>query len=70
MELSGIELRYLISEINSKITSEYYVSSIVAVTRDSFLFPDASFYRAGYYVNVICSRHMAYKVQVQPGRGE
>ena len=38
MELSGIELRYLISEINSKITSEYYVSNIVAVTRDSFLF--------------------------------
>jgi len=38
MELSGIELRYLISEINSKITSEYYVSNIVGVTRDSFLF--------------------------------
>ncbi|MFZ0514188.1 MAG: ribosome rescue protein RqcH [Candidatus Nitrosopolaris sp.] len=38
LELSGIELRYLIGEINSKITSEYYVSSIVAVTRDSFLF--------------------------------
>ncbi len=38
MELSGIELKYLISEINSKITSEYYVSNIVAVTRDSFLF--------------------------------
>jgi len=38
MELSGIELRYLISEINSKINSEYYVSNIVAVTRDSFLF--------------------------------
>ncbi|HET7148083.1 MAG TPA: ribosome rescue protein RqcH [Candidatus Nitrosopolaris sp.] len=38
MDLSGIELRYLISEINAKITSEYYVSSIAAVTRDSFLF--------------------------------
>jgi predicted ribosome quality control (RQC) complex YloA/Tae2 family protein len=38
MELSGIELRYLVSEINSKITSEYYVSNIVGVTRDSFLF--------------------------------
>ncbi len=38
MELSGIELRYLISEINSKITSEYYVSNIVGITRDSFLF--------------------------------
>ncbi|MGA8081185.1 MAG: ribosome rescue protein RqcH [Candidatus Nitrosopolaris sp.] len=38
LELSGIELRYLIGEINSKITSEYYVSNIIAVTRDSFLF--------------------------------
>jgi predicted ribosome quality control (RQC) complex YloA/Tae2 family protein len=38
MELSGIELRNLISEINSKITSEYYVSNIIGVTRDSFLF--------------------------------
>jgi predicted ribosome quality control (RQC) complex YloA/Tae2 family protein len=38
LELSGIELRYLIGEINSKITSEYYVSNIVAVTRDSLLF--------------------------------
>ncbi len=38
MELSGIELRYLISEINSKINSEYYVSNIVGVTRDCFLF--------------------------------
>ena len=38
MELSGIELRYLINEINSKITSEYYVSNVVGVTKDSFLF--------------------------------
>ena len=38
MELSGIELRYLIREIKSRITSEYYVSNIIAVTRDTFLF--------------------------------
>jgi predicted ribosome quality control (RQC) complex YloA/Tae2 family protein len=38
LELSGIELKYLIGEINSKVTPEYYVSNIVAVTRDSFLF--------------------------------
>jgi predicted ribosome quality control (RQC) complex YloA/Tae2 family protein len=38
LELSGIELRYLIREIKTRITSEYYVSNIIAVTRDSFLF--------------------------------
>lgn len=38
LELSGIELRSLILEINSKITSGYYLSSVAAVTRDSFLF--------------------------------
>lgn len=38
MELSGIELRYLIREIKTRITSEYYVSNIIAVTRDTFLF--------------------------------
>lgn len=38
LELSGIELRYLIREIKTRITSEYYVSNIIAVTRDTFLF--------------------------------
>jgi predicted ribosome quality control (RQC) complex YloA/Tae2 family protein len=38
LELSGIELRYLVKEIRARITSEYYVSNIVAVTRDSYLF--------------------------------
>jgi predicted ribosome quality control (RQC) complex YloA/Tae2 family protein len=38
LELSGIELRYLIREIKARITSEYYVSNILAVTIDSFLF--------------------------------
>ncbi|HEY6669243.1 MAG TPA: ribosome rescue protein RqcH [Candidatus Nitrosopolaris sp.] len=38
MELSGIELRYLVNEINSKINPAYYVSSINAVTKPSFLF--------------------------------
>jgi predicted ribosome quality control (RQC) complex YloA/Tae2 family protein len=37
MELSGIELRYLVNEVKSKIISGYYVSSINAVTKDSFL---------------------------------
>ena len=37
MELSGIELRNLINEINVKINSGYYVSSIVGITRDSIL---------------------------------
>jgi predicted ribosome quality control (RQC) complex YloA/Tae2 family protein len=38
MELSGIELRYLVNEIKSKINPAYYVSSINAVTKPSFLF--------------------------------
>src|SRR5919106_1582251 len=38
MELSGIELRYLVNEASSKIMSGYYVSSINAVTKDSLLF--------------------------------
>jgi len=38
MELSGIELRYLVNEIKSKINLAYYVSSINAVTKPSFLF--------------------------------
>jgi predicted ribosome quality control (RQC) complex YloA/Tae2 family protein len=38
MELSGIELNYLINEIKSKITREYYISNVSAITRDSFLF--------------------------------
>ena len=38
MELSGIELRYLVNEIKPKVTSGYYVSNVTAVTKDSFLF--------------------------------
>ena len=38
MELSSIELRYLINEINSKVTLGYYVSNIKSVTEDSFIF--------------------------------
>jgi len=38
MELSGIELNYLINEIKSKITRGHYISNISAVTRNSFLF--------------------------------
>jgi predicted ribosome quality control (RQC) complex YloA/Tae2 family protein len=38
MELSGIELRYLVNEIKSKINPAYYVSSINAVTKPSCLF--------------------------------
>src|SRR5262245_36166292 len=38
MELSGIELRYLINEINFNASQGYYVSDISSVTRDSLLF--------------------------------
>jgi predicted ribosome quality control (RQC) complex YloA/Tae2 family protein len=38
LELSGIEVRHLINEINSKMIPGYYVSGIVGITRDTFLF--------------------------------
>jgi len=37
MELSGIELRYLVNEIRSRVTSGYYVSGVNAITRSSLL---------------------------------
>ena len=37
MELSGVELRYLVNEIAARATSGYYVSNINAVTRGSLL---------------------------------
>jgi predicted ribosome quality control (RQC) complex YloA/Tae2 family protein len=37
MELSGIELRYLVNEIKSRVTAGYYVSAINAITKDSLL---------------------------------
>jgi predicted ribosome quality control (RQC) complex YloA/Tae2 family protein len=38
VELSGIELRYLVNEISTRVGSGYYVSSVNAVTKDSLLF--------------------------------
>jgi predicted ribosome quality control (RQC) complex YloA/Tae2 family protein len=38
MELSGIELRYMVDRIKEKVTSGYYVSNISAITEDSLLF--------------------------------
>lgn len=37
MELSGVELRYLVNEIRSKVTSGYYVSGVNAITKSSLL---------------------------------
>ncbi len=37
MELSGIELRYLVSEIGAKATGGYYVSGLNAITKSSLL---------------------------------
>ncbi|HEX7033797.1 MAG TPA: ribosome rescue protein RqcH [Nitrososphaera sp.] len=37
MELSGIELRYLVNEIRSRVTSGYYVSGVNAITKSSLL---------------------------------
>ena len=38
MELSAIELRYLVNNINSVAASGYYVSNISGITKDSLLF--------------------------------
>ena len=37
MELSGIELRYLVNEIKKKVSTGYYVSNVYGVTRDSIM---------------------------------
>ena len=37
MELSSIELRYLVNEIKIRVTAGYYVSSVNAITRSSLL---------------------------------
>ena len=37
MELSGIELRYLVNEIRTRVTSGYYVSGVNAITKSSLL---------------------------------
>jgi predicted ribosome quality control (RQC) complex YloA/Tae2 family protein len=37
MELSGIELRYLINEIKKKVSNGYYVSNVYAITRNSIV---------------------------------
>jgi predicted ribosome quality control (RQC) complex YloA/Tae2 family protein len=37
MELSGIELRYLVNEIKTRVTSGYYVSGANAITKSSIL---------------------------------
>jgi predicted ribosome quality control (RQC) complex YloA/Tae2 family protein len=37
MELSGIELHYLVNKISSKVSSAYYVSNISSITKNSIL---------------------------------
>ena len=37
MELSGIELRYLVNEISGRATEGYYVSGLNAITKSSLL---------------------------------
>src|SRR3712207_453898 len=38
MELSGVELSFLINKIKAQVIAGYYVSSVIPVTRNSFLF--------------------------------
>jgi predicted ribosome quality control (RQC) complex YloA/Tae2 family protein len=38
MELSGLELRYIVNQLSNSLKSGYYVSSINSVTKTSFLF--------------------------------
>jgi len=37
MELSGVELRYLVNEIGARVASGHYISAVNAVTKDSLL---------------------------------
>jgi predicted ribosome quality control (RQC) complex YloA/Tae2 family protein len=37
MELSGIELHFLVNKISSMVTSEFYVSSVSSITKNSIL---------------------------------
>jgi predicted ribosome quality control (RQC) complex YloA/Tae2 family protein len=37
MELSGIELHYLVNKISSTVTSEFYVSNMSSITKNSIL---------------------------------
>ena len=37
MELSGIELQFLVRKISSTVTSEFYVSNITSITKNSIL---------------------------------
>ena len=60
MELSGIELRYLVNEIKSKINPAYYVSSINAVTKPSFLFKMRSPKSPDIMLMVSNQRHLDY----------
>jgi hypothetical protein len=36
LELSSIELRYIVNHINDKLLDGYYVSQISGITKDSF----------------------------------
>lgn len=38
VELSGLELSFLINKIKAEVTSGYYVSAIIPITKSSFLF--------------------------------
>ncbi len=38
MELSGLELRYIVNQLSNSLKSGYYVSSVNSVTKTSFLF--------------------------------
>jgi predicted ribosome quality control (RQC) complex YloA/Tae2 family protein len=38
MELSGVELSFLVNKIKAQVIAGYYVSSVIPVTRNSFLF--------------------------------
>ena len=70
MELSGIELRYLVNEIKPKVTSGYYVSNITAVTKDSFLFNLHHTTRPRHNNNDFRQRYLDYKTKIQTSGGE
>ena len=69
MELSGIELQYLVNEISGKATGGYYVSGVNAITKSSLLLklhhPSRRHHAGAFHQG-----HMDNKAKVQAGGGE
>ena len=61
MELSGIELHYLVNKISPKVSSGYYVSSISSITKNSILLKLHHPAEPRYHAYGVDQRDMVYK---------